>query len=207
MIAFDYTHEDFYGDRDTLWIHGWTGDHGVTGKFFYLTASLVNRVLRLPIIPIPSPMRNDMPSEIAGILDSMMPLLGHIDLLLFDRGFYSKDLIMKLNNLEMNYLIFVPKDPQVKEEFTHMCQSEKKILLHEFYAYRNGRRVNGSVHLAFLKQIFDHRTDAYYDWCFATNVPGSGRVPHKDEEQGHSCEIFPLCIRAACRINLVYFLS
>ena len=152
-------------------------------------------------------MRNDMPSEIAGILDSMMPLLGHIDLLLFDRGFYSKDLIMKLNNLEMNYLIFVPKDPQVKEEFTHMCQSEKKILLHEFYAYRNGRRVNGSVHLAFLKQIFDHRTDAYYDWCFATNVPGSGRVPHKDEEQGHSCEIFPLCIRAACRINLVYFLS
>ena len=171
MIAFDYTHEDFYGDRDTLWIHGWTGDHGVTGKFSYLTASLVNRVLRLPIISIPSPMGNDMPSEITGILDSMMPLLGHVDLLLFDRGFYSKDLIMKLNNLEMNYLIFVPKNPQVKEEFTHMCQSEKKILLHEFYAYRNGRRVNGSVHLAFLKQIFDHRTDAYYDWCFATNVP------------------------------------
>ena len=22
MIAFDYTHEDFYGDRDSLWIHG-----------------------------------------------------------------------------------------------------------------------------------------------------------------------------------------
>ncbi len=142
----------------------------------------------------------------------MMPLLGHIDLPLFDRGFYSKDRIMKLNNLEMNYLIFVPNDPQVKEEFTYMCQLEKKILLREFYAYSNGRRVNGSVHLAFLKQIFDHHTDAYYDWCFATNVPdadldhiiakykfrcriethvpGSGRVPHKDEEQGHSCEIF-----------------
>ena len=22
MIAFDCTHEDFYGNRDTLWIHG-----------------------------------------------------------------------------------------------------------------------------------------------------------------------------------------
>ena len=32
MIAFDYTHEDFYGDRDSLWIHGWTGEHGVTGE-------------------------------------------------------------------------------------------------------------------------------------------------------------------------------
>ena len=61
MIAFDYTHEGFYGDRDSLWIHGWTGDHGVTGKFSYLTASIVNRDLRLPVISIPSPMGNDMP--------------------------------------------------------------------------------------------------------------------------------------------------
>ena len=94
----------------------------------------------------------------------LLPMLGHIDLLLFDRGFYSRDLIMKLNEKRMNYLIFVPKNPQVKDEFTRMHQTEKKILLHEFYAYSNGRRVKGSVHLAFLKQIFDHRTDAYYDW-------------------------------------------
>lgn len=47
MIAFDYTHEDFYADRDSLWIHGWTGDHGISGKFSYLTASPMNRDLRL----------------------------------------------------------------------------------------------------------------------------------------------------------------
>ena len=52
MIAFDYTHEDFYGDRDSLWIHGWTGDHGVTGRFSYLTASIVNKDLRLPMVSI-----------------------------------------------------------------------------------------------------------------------------------------------------------
>ncbi|MEM0134657.1 MAG: hypothetical protein QXU18_05435 [Thermoplasmatales archaeon] len=54
MIAFDCTHEDFYGDRDSLWIHGWTGDHGVTLDFSYLTASIVNTDLRLPLISIPS---------------------------------------------------------------------------------------------------------------------------------------------------------
>ena len=48
LIAFDYTQEDFYADRDSLWIHGWTGDHGISGKFSYLTASPVNRDLRLP---------------------------------------------------------------------------------------------------------------------------------------------------------------
>ena len=89
MIAFDYTHEDFYGDRDSLWIHGWTGDHSVTGKFSYLTASIVNSDLRLPLISIPSPMGNDMPSEISAVLDIILPLLDHIDLLLFDLGFYS----------------------------------------------------------------------------------------------------------------------
>ena len=99
MIAFDYTHEDFYGDRDSLSIHGWTGEHGVTGKFSYLTASAVNNDLRLPIVSIPSPMGNDMPSEISTILDLLISLLGHIDLLLFDRGFYSKDLIMSLRGI------------------------------------------------------------------------------------------------------------
>ncbi|MHB8359086.1 MAG: transposase [Thermoplasmataceae archaeon] len=63
-----------------------------------------------------------------------------MDLLLFDRGFYSKDLIMKLNNLEINYLIFVPKNPQVKEDLFFMHQTEKKIMLHEFSLYRDGKR-------------------------------------------------------------------
>ena len=170
MIAFDYTHEDFYGDHDSLWVHGWTDEHGVTGKFSYLTASTVNNDLRLPIVSIPSPMGNDMPSEISAILDLLLSLLGHIDLLLFDHGFYSKDLIMSLNERKMNYLIFVPKNPQVKEEFSSMYQTQKKVILHKFSMYKNGRRVSDSFHPAFLKQIFDHRTEEYYDWCFASNT-------------------------------------
>ena len=70
----------------------------------------------------------------------------------------------------MNYLIFVPKNPQVKDQLSFMHQGEKKIMLHEFSGYKNGKKVEGAVYLAFLKQIFDRRTDAYYDWCFATNI-------------------------------------
>ncbi len=170
MIAFDYTHEDFYCDRDSLWIHGWTGDHGVTGRFSYLTASIVNKDLRLPMVSVPSPMGNDTPSEISAILDLLISLLGHIDLLLFDRGFYSKELIMSLNQRKMNYLIFVPKNPQVKEEFSYMYQNQKKVILHEFSIYSEGKKIRDSIHLAFLKQIFGHRTEEYYDWCFASNT-------------------------------------
>ena len=117
-------------------IHGWTGDHGVTGRFSYLTASIVNSDLRLPLISIPSPMGNDMPFEISAILDLLISMLGHIDLLLFDRGFYSKDLIMSLNDRKINYIIFVPKNPQVKDEVSSMYQRVKKVILHEFSTYR-----------------------------------------------------------------------
>ena len=115
-------------------------------------------------------MGNDMPSEISAILDLLISLLGHIDLLLFDRGFYSKDLIMSLNERKINYLIFVPKNPQVKDELSSMYQSEKKVILHEFSMYTDGRKVINSFHLAFLKQIFDHKSEEYYDWCFASNT-------------------------------------
>ena len=185
MIAFDYTHEDFYGDRDSLWIHGWTGDHGVAGRFSYLTASIVNSDLRLPIISIPSPMGNDMPSEISAILDILLPLLGHIDLLLFDRGFYSKDLIMSMNNRKINYLIFVPKNPQVKKEFSSMYQREKKVMLHEFSLYREGKKIEDSVYLAFLKQIFDHIIAKYkFRWRIETmfRVQDECRIKTKSKD-------------------------
>ena len=103
-----------------------------------------------------------MPSEISTVLDIILPLLDHIDLLLFDRGFHSKDLIMSLNERKMNYLIFVQKKPQVKEEFSSTYQTQWKVILHEFSFYKNGRKFSDSFHLAFLKRIFDHRSEEYY---------------------------------------------
>ena len=76
---------------------------------------------------------------------------------------------MSLIDRKINYLIFVPKNPQVKDELSSMYQRERKVILHEFSIYKEGKRVTDSFHLAFLKQIFDHRSEEYYDWCFATN--------------------------------------
>jgi hypothetical protein len=91
----------------------------------------------------------------------------NIDLLLFDRWFYSKEIIMSLNNIS-NYLIFVKKDLDIKRELESIEMGEKKKI-HEFSMYRNGKRIRDRKYIAFLKQIFDHRTEKYYDWAFATN--------------------------------------
>ena len=71
----------------------------------------MNQELRLPLLSIPSPMGNDMPWELSGLLNSLKQLLDHVDLMLFDRGFYSKEFMMELNKLELNYPIFIPKNP------------------------------------------------------------------------------------------------
>ena len=114
------------------------------GRLSYLTASMVNRNMRLKIISIPSPMGKDMPSETSAVLEIILPVLDHIDLLLFDRGFYSRALITSLNNRKVNYLIFVPKNPRLKEEFSSVYQTERKVVLHDFSMYKNGSKVSDS---------------------------------------------------------------
>ena len=58
----------------------------------------------------------------------------------------------------------------MKDEFGSIIQGERKIIMHKFSFYQNGRKITGDMNLAFLKQLYDHRTENYCDWVFATNV-------------------------------------
>src|SRR3989344_5660851 len=55
ILAFDYTDEDFYGDTQGFDIIGWTGKNGVTGKFKFLTCSIVSDDIpqKIPLISVP----------------------------------------------------------------------------------------------------------------------------------------------------------
>ena len=170
IIAFDYTTEDFYGEVNDKWIHGWTGENGVTGKYSYLTCSIVNREMRLPSISIPSPAGNIMPLEVLSLLNTIRTVVPNIDLVLFDRGFYSKDLMVRLSSLPIPYIIFVPKREMEKRELESMQFGEKKIVIYEFSFYSDNKKIKGDTKLAFLRKIFDRRTREYLDWVFATNL-------------------------------------
>ena len=170
IVAFDYTTEDFYGEVDDKWIHGWTGENGITGKYSYLTASIVNSDLNLPIISIPSPAGNIMPIGVISILETIKAVVPNIDLLLFDRGFYSKNLIVRLSSIPVPYLIFVPKREMERRELESMQFGERKVIVHEFSFYSDNKKIKGDTKLAFLRKIFDRRSSEYYDWVFATNM-------------------------------------
>jgi hypothetical protein len=53
-------------------------------------------------------------------------LVKSIKLMLFDRGFFSKELMLTLNKACYPYLIFVPKNNKVREELDQMIDYEKK---------------------------------------------------------------------------------
>ena len=73
-----------------------------------------------------------MATTVSWCIGLIEPLVNSVDLTIFDRGFYSKDLMLTLAHSEYPYLIFVPKNPQIKSEIESMQFGEKKKILYEY---------------------------------------------------------------------------
>lgn len=171
VLAFDYTDEDFYGDPQGLWIYKWTGEHAVTGKFKFLTCAIISSEIpqKIPLISIPVHIGHNMAKEICWCLATIKPLVRSIKFILFDRGFYTKELMLTLSNTDYPYLIFVPKNKKVQKELKSMVDGEKKTMHYQFKLNKDKTVIHSETTLAFLKQIFDKRANKSFDWAFATN--------------------------------------
>lgn len=172
ILAFDYTEEDFYGETQGFDIHGWTGKDAVTGHFKFLTCSLVSDEIpeKIPLISIPIRLGHYKSSVIIHCLTLIKDYIGKIDLILFDRGFYDKDLMYELEKMHYPYLIFVPKSKDKKEILYPLENGEQVAIFNEFKVSKDMTKVIGENTLIFLKQIYDPKSDKNYDWVFATNV-------------------------------------
>jgi hypothetical protein len=172
MLAFDYTDEDFYGDVQSFNIHGWTGKDGVTGKFKFLTCSIISDEIpeKIPLISVPILMGHYKSHVIIYCLDLIKEYIGKIILLLFDRGFYDKDLMYELSYNKFPYLIFVPKQKDKQEILYPMDKGEKIAIYNEFKVNKDKSEYPGENIMIFLKQIYDKKSDNEYDWVFATNI-------------------------------------
>jgi len=172
VLAFDYTDEDFYGDVQGFSIHGWTGKDGVTGKFKFLTCSIVSDDIpeKIPLISIPILMGHYKSYAVTHCLSLIKQYIGNISLILFDRGFYDKDLMYDLSQNKFPYLIFVPKQKDKQEILYPMNKEEHVAIYNEFKVNKDKSKYSGENILVFLKQIYDEKSDSNYDWVFATNV-------------------------------------
>jgi len=172
MLAMDYTDEDFYGDVQGITIHGWTGEGGVTGKFKFLTCSIVSDDIpeKIPLIAIPINLGHYKSYAITHCLSLIKKYFKSIKLILFDRGFYDKDLMYELSKSDYNYLIFVPKQKDKQEILYPMEKGEKVAIYYDLPINKDKTTYKGETILAFLKEIYDPKSEKNYDWVFASNV-------------------------------------
>jgi len=171
ILAFDYTDEDFYGEVQGFDIHGWTGKDAITGHFKFLTCSIVSDDIpeKIPLISVPIKIGNYKSQTIIYCLSLIKDYIGEIKLILFDRGFYNNDLMFELTKLKYPYLIFVPKRKEYKQLFEEL-EEKKTIFVHDFTVNKNQSNYEGNTYLAFLKQIYDPKSEKNYDWIFSTNI-------------------------------------
>jgi hypothetical protein len=172
ILAFDYTDEDFYGDVQGFDIHGWIGKDAITGHFKFLTCSIVSDDIpeKIPLISVPIMIGHYKSSVILHCLSLIKNYIGKINLILFDRGFFDKDLMYELTKLNYPYLIFIPKHKDKKEILYPMKIGEQIAIYNDFKVNKNQSKYAGENILIFLKQIYDPRSEKNYDWVFATNV-------------------------------------
>ena len=172
VLAFDYTDEDFYGEVQGFDIHGWTGEHGVTGKFKFLTCSIVSDDIpqKIPLISIPIQLGHYKSYAITHCLSLIKPYIGKIKLMLFDRGFYDKDLMYELIKNSLPYLIFVPKQKDKQELLYPLDQGVQVAIIWDYKLNKDKTTYHFDSYLTFMKQIYDKKSDSEYDWVFATNV-------------------------------------
>jgi hypothetical protein len=161
-IIADITEEDFYGEVDSFYIHPWTGEGGVEGKYRYLVAGILfrNKILPFYVAILQSGcFKARYLGEIADICKS----LGlRVEAILLDRGFYSGDIIDTLGMKDVNYLIFTPR----KALFRYMLEGAEKstIIEHEIPYSKDKSKYRASTSIALVKDVLE------YDWIFASNL-------------------------------------
>jgi len=175
MLAFDYTDEDFYGEVQGLDIHGWKKREAITGKFKFLTCSLISDEIpqKIPLISIPIQIGHNMSYAVVYCINAIDIYIGKIELILFDRGFYAKELMYDLQKLNFPYLILARKgkdDNYIAEEFANMKKDEMKIIQHVYELNKDKTCYEFESKLVFLKSIFTKSLNKEIDWLFATNL-------------------------------------
>jgi len=172
ILAFDYTEEDFYGDVQSFDIHGAPASEKPTGYFKFITCSIISDEIpeKIPLISLPIRIGHYKSSVITDCLSRIKNIVGDIKLILFDRGFYDKDLMHELTIREYPYLIFVPKQKDKREILYPMEAGEEIAIYNEFKINKNFSQYEQENILVFLKEIYHNKSGKKYDWVFATNV-------------------------------------
>lgn len=163
-LAFDITHEPFYGKTRGLYIFNTNKDKKYDGEFRYLTASIITRNKAIPLMALPVRLGEGVSKLTIDLLEYCQTLFKSIGYAVFDRGFYAGELIDYLESKKIKYLIMVPqKKGRIKDyvEKTRTFGKFSHLLTYE----KEKSKWRPKTTMVICKDVED---DFY--WIFSTNI-------------------------------------
>jgi hypothetical protein len=173
IVSFDTTKEPFYGDfskaEEPEYLH--PGSEVRESYFYYefltvaITGNNGQKYILDGIIVKRGDYIQDWIKKMVEWIKEELPL----EVILFDRGFTSKELVYELNKLKVPYMIFWRKHGNwYKKYFKSLDDGEMTTVKRKDKFYRCKLRFDFEWTFIFIKQLeYDKKK---FDWIFATNL-------------------------------------
>lgn len=168
VLAFDTTDEPYYGKVQGLWIHGYQPVRGSTGCFRYITISIAYGDRRFILGSLPVRVGADIVALVMELIDHAKKFVP-IEIVLFDRGFDSYELVAALQRAGIKYQLLWKKAAWITKELKKMKRGEmKEITKNRKYA-KNKSTHPVRIRFVLIKRYKRNKKCRAYDWVFATN--------------------------------------
>lgn len=168
VVAVDITHDAYYGECKSIWIHKFKPEKGSTGSYQFMVISIVLNGERFILGILPLRVGDRKVLILKKLLNEAMRFVP-IDVVLLDRGFNSAKVIHLLKNLKLRYMILWRKHKWQRKVFKLMKQRKfYRLKNHELFVKEENIVVK--TDMVFVKGIKVEGDKKAYHWVFATNV-------------------------------------
>jgi len=167
-VAIDFTDKLYYGSKNDYGVVRTKCQKGTSSCFRYITLNIVIGDAKITLVALPvKPFSNK-----AKLVDRMLTKAEHkvkINLVLMDRGFFTKDVIKVLEKHHLKFLFPVPKNKLVKQMIRDAHKSKNFVAKYEF---KQRKKVVGSFTIFFLLDPDSKERTIWKRYhVFGTNLP------------------------------------
>lgn len=167
-VAIDFTDKLYYGDKNDKGVVGTKHQRGTSYCFRYITLNIVIGDAKITLAALPVKPLSDKAKLVDRVLTEAEGIV-RINLVLLDRGFFTKDVIKVLEEHHLKFLFPVPKNKLVKQMIRESHKSKNFVAKYEFKQRKN---VVGSFTIFFLLNPDSKERTIWKRYhVFGTNLP------------------------------------
>lgn len=172
-VAIDFTDKLYYGNKNDYGVVRTKSQKGTSSCFRYITLNIVIGDAKITLAALPVKPFSNKAKLVDWVLTEAERKV-KINLVLVDRGFFTKDVIRVLEMHHLKFLFPVPKNKLVKQMIKDAHKSKNFVAKYEF---KQRKKVVGSFTIFFL---FNPDSKERTIWkryhVFGTNLPVSNNT-------------------------------